>query len=400
MAQLSRTELLSGIRRVVVKVGSAVLTTPEGLNQNVIKRLAAQLAALHGQGDGGRGKNGKGMDVVLVSSAAVAAGRSCMRTQSRKNGHTRSDLSDLPGRQAASAIGQSRLMHEYDQAFEQMGIVSAQVLLTRSGLKMRERFLNARNTLERLLSWRAIPIINENDTVSVAELEFGDNDMLSAMVAGLIGANLCINLTSADGVFDQNPDVNPGAKTLPLIENIAALDIPAMCDGKTAVGRGGMYSKLLAARRAAQIGAPTLILSGKGEFSLTAALRDESMGTLVLPDKKIVSSKKFWLAYHDDPAGAVFVDTGAARALAERGKSLLPAGITSVEGSFPAQALISIKTESGATLGVGLTNFSSFELGRILGRQSSELARELGHDAAEEAIHRDNLLLDPALKEH
>ncbi|MBU1610682.1 MAG: glutamate 5-kinase [Proteobacteria bacterium] len=386
MAQSPRTEHLVGVRRVVVKVGSAVLTNRDGLDPTVIQHLAQELAALHG----------RGLDVVLVTSAAVAAGRSCMRTRGQ-NGST--DLSDLPGRQAASAIGQSRLMHEYDQALERLGIITAQVLLTRSGLKQRERFLNARNTLDRLLKWRVIPIINENDTVSVAELVFGDNDTLSAVVAGLVGADLCLNLTSADGVFDKNPDTNPDAKPMRLIDDIATLDIPAMCDGKTAVGSGGMYSKLLAARRAAQIGSPTLILSGKGDFSLAAALDGAEVGTFILPGDRHISSKKFWLAYHDDPAGAVFVDAGAARALADRGKSLLPAGITRVEGDFDQNALIAIKLEDGTTLGVGLTNFSSLDLERIKGEKTSEIETILGRASCEEAVHRDKMLLDPALKE-
>lgn len=384
MAQNSRSDHFTKVRRVVVKVGSAVLTNENGLDPAVIDRLTSELAALHG----------RGLDVVLVSSAAVAAGRSRIHAAGGKN-----DLADLPGRQAASAIGQSLLMHEYDQALEAHEVVTAQVLLTRDGLKIRERFLNARNTLERLLSWRVIPIINENDTVSVEELEFGDNDTLSAMVAGLIGADLCINLTSADGVYDKNPDTNPDATPLRIIDNIAGLDIPAMCDGKTVAGSGGMYSKLLAARRAAQIGAPTLILTGKNDFSLCDALDGAEVGTLVLPEKRQVSSKKFWLAYHDDPAGAVYVDKGAAAALTSRGKSLLPAGITRVEGEFTQEALIAIKVNSGETLGVGLANYPSHDLERIMGKKTTDILAVLGRAPFEEAIHRDNMLLDAALKE-
>ncbi len=384
MTKHPRTEHLSGIRRVVVKVGSAILTTEQGLDSSVVKRLANELAALHN----------RGLDVVLVTSAAVAAGRKRMHTPKESK-----DLLDLPGRQAASAIGQSRLMHEYDQALEAHDIITAQVLLTRNGLKIRERFLNARNTLERLLSWQAIPIINENDTVSVAELEFGDNDTLAAIVAGLINADLCINLTSADGVFDRNPDTYPDATPLRLIKNIAELDIPTLCDGKTAVGTGGMYSKLVAARRAAQIGAPTLIISGKGQFSLTDALDGHEIGTLILPEKRHISAKKFWLAYHDDPVGAVFVDSGAAGALANRGKSLLPAGIVRVKGEFAQDALIAIKMNNGETLGVGLSNYPAHELRQIMGKKTSQIEALLGRAPFAEAIHRDNMLIDPALKE-
>jgi glutamate 5-kinase len=384
-----RAAHLKNIRRIVVKVGSAVLTSPDGLDHGVITHLCGELAALHA----------RGMDVILVTSAAVAAGRSRLRRQSSSDGQERADLSDLPGRQAASAVGQGRLMHEYDQVLEGLGIVSAQVLLTRTGLKNRERFLNARNTLERLLEWRVVPIINENDTVSVEELEFGDNDTLASMVAGLIGADLCLNLTSADGVFDHNPDTHPGARALGVVDNIAELDIPAMCEGKTAVGSGGMYSKLLAARRAAQVGAPTIILSGKGAFSLARAVDGHETGTLVLPTVKHVSSKKFWLAYHDNPCGALFVDAGAENALRTRGKSLLFAGITRVEGDFDHNALVAIKNAAGRTLGVGLANYPSHELEKVRGRQSSEVAGILGRAPHNEAVHRDNLLLDPAIKE-
>lgn len=381
---MNRKKLLTNVRRVVVKVGSAVLTSGDGLNPDAIDRLATQLARL----------SDLGMDVVLVSSGAVAAGRQRIRERTKKN---KRSYTDLPSRQAASAIGQVRLMHDYDEAFAQHGKATAQVLLTRSGLKNRERFLNARNTMERLLEWGVIPIINENDTVSTRELEFGDNDTLGAMCLGLVGADLFVNLTSADGVFDKNPDSNPDAKSIPTIDNIGALDIESMCDGKTSVGSGGMYSKLRAARRAAQLGVPTLIVSGTGEFDIISALEGEKCGTLVLPSGHIVSSKKFWLAYHDDPSGSILVDKGAASALQTQGKSLLPIGISGVEGCFERGALVFIKSMSGDELGVGLVNFSSNELERVKGKRTSELADIIGPTSFDEAIHRDNMLLDAAI---
>lgn len=378
-----RRQLLSSARRVVVKVGSAVLTMEDGLDLNMIRHLSREIDALRQ----------RGLEVLLVTSGAVAAGRRRIQFMQPDAAH----LSDLPGRQAASAIGQGRLMHEYDRALSELGIVGAQVLLTREGLRIRERFLNARNTLERLLEWGAVPIINENDTVSVKELQFGDNDTLASLAAGLVGADLFINLTSADGVFDKNPDQHSDARRLEVIEDISSLDIPAMCDGKTAVGSGGMYSKLLAARRVAQLGAPTLILSGRKGFSLCAALDGAPGGTLVLPCDHCISSKKFWLAYHDKPIGTIVVDDGAARALNDLGKSLLPAGILEVEGEFGQGALTSIRTLGGRILGVGLSNYASDELQRIKGRKSSDIQDELGHCLYEEAVHRDNMLLDPAI---
>lgn len=386
-----RQALLAPAKRLVVKVGSAVLTNPKGLDLAAVKRLSAGLCVLHDQG----------RDIVLVTSGAVATGRRHMREHHQGAG--RLELKDLPGRQAASAIGQSRLMHEYDKAFARRGKVTAQVLLTRDDLASRERFLNARNTLERLLSWRVIPIINENDTVAVQELKFGDNDTLASLTVDLVGADLFVNLTSADCVFDKNPEWHKDARRLTCIGNISGLDIERTCEGKTAAGSGGMFSKLRAARRAAQLGVPTLIVSGLSGPALSDVLAGEPAGTLVLPEQKTVSHRKFWLAYHADPEGSLYVDAGAAKALSERGKSLLPAGIRRVEGEFAAGALVRIKVADGTTIGVGLSNYSAADLERIRGRKTSEIENILGADGIEghapyaEAVHRDNLLLDPAI---
>lgn len=380
-----RSELLEKARCVVVKVGSAVLTSENGLDSRVVGRLADQIAALCD----------KGIKVVLVSSGAVAAGRT--RIRQSVEGASTIDFSELPSRQAASAIGQSRLMHEYDEAFGRFNRTVAQILLTREDLKSRTRFLNARNTMQRLLSWGVVPIVNENDTVAVAELEFGDNDTLASLMVDLVGADLFVNLTSAGGVFDKNPDKHADACCLPCIEDIDGLDIEGMCDGKTSVGSGGMYSKLRAARRAAQLGVATLIVSGKENFALERIFKGEELGTFVLPCQHTVSHRKFWLAYHDNPVGAIGVDAGAARALREKGKSLLAAGISTVEGRFARGALVRITDAEGVVLGVGLSNYTAAELRRIKGKKSYELAEVLGQAPYSEAIHRDNLLIDAAL---
>ena len=317
-----RADILSRARTVVVKVGSAVLTSDQGLETAAVGRLVDQLSALHG----------RGLRVVLVSSGAVAAGS--MRIRQSVKGAESIDFSELPARQAASSIGQSRLMHEYDEAFGRQGKTVAQILLTREDLKSRTRFGNARNTMLRLLDWGVIPIVNENDTVAVAELKFGDNDTLASLVVDLVGADLCVNLTSAGGVFDKNPDKHPDARCLALIDDVEHLNIEAMCDGKTSVGSGGMYSKLRAARRAAQLGVATLIVSGREGFPLDRIFAGEEMGTLVLPAARTVSHRKFWLAYHDNPAGSIRVDAGAAKALREQGKSLLHAGRARRGGRF------------------------------------------------------------------
>ncbi|BBD09969.1 glutamate 5-kinase [Desulfovibrio ferrophilus] len=372
-----RTAVMKAARRVVIKVGSAVLTGPEGLDLRIVSRLADQLADLHDQG----------LDVVLVSSGAVAAGRRRVKV----------DIDGMPARQAASAIGQSRLMHAYDEAFERYGKTSAQILLTRDDLKSRKRFLNVLNTFRTLLDWRVIPVVNENDTVSVQELKFGDNDSLASLVVNLVDADLYVNLTSAKGVFDSNPDNNPDAKCLPCIENICAMDLDSSCDGKTTDGTGGMYSKLLAARRTAQLGVPTLILSGHEFYGLKRVFEGEELGTWIVPDGKSISSRKFWLAYNNQPEGVLTVDPGASAALVNRGKSLLPAGITAVDGDFGEGALVRITDPGGDTLGVGLVNYAAADIVQIMGRKSADIASILGSCPYPEAIHRDNLLLDAAV---
>ncbi|MDY0306794.1 MAG: glutamate 5-kinase [Desulfovibrio aminophilus] len=379
-----RKAALERARRVVVKVGSAILTTKTGLDPRAVNRLADQLAGLHD----------RGLELVLVSSGAVAAGRGLMRSLNQESAL---ELTDLPGRQAASAIGQSRLMHEYDEAFARYGKATAQVLLTRDDLRHRQRFLNARNTMRRLLDWRVIPIVNENDTVAVAELEFGDNDTLASLTIDLIQADLFINLTSADGVFDKNPDQHPGARCLTCIEDIGALDLARMCSGKTSVGSGGMYSKLRAARRAAQLGVPSLVVSGRTPFVLEKVFDGAEMGTWIPACGHRVSHRKFWMAYHADPVGEIRVDAGAARALTEGGKSLLPAGIAGVEGRFAKGALVRISGPDDLGLGVGLSNYSAADLRKIMGRRTSEIEEILGQAPYPEAVHRDNMLLDAAL---
>ncbi|XPV76983.1 MAG: glutamate 5-kinase [Desulfovibrio sp.] len=378
-----RKKSLASAKTIVVKVGSAVLTGERGLDLRVVNRLADQLAALHD----------KGYNVALVSSGAVAAGKK------RVTSFGNVDLSefsspDLPTKQAASAVGQGRLMHEYDEAFARYDKATAQILLTREDLKDRQRFLNARNTMSKLLDWRVIPIFNENDTVSVSELTFGDNDTLGALTVNLVDADVFINITSADGVFDKNPDSNPDAKCLRYIDNISDFDIEGTCSGKTSAGTGGMYTKLRAARRAAQLGVPTLIISGKTPFALERAFDGDESGTWVFPEAKSVSQRKFWLAYNNEPVGDIILDDGAATALTKRGKSLLPAGITEVNGCFGKGELVRLLTVDGKSIGVGLTNYSSDDLSAIKGHQSGEMAEIISAATYEEAVHRDNMLLD------
>lgn len=371
-------------RRVVVKVGSAVLASGEGLDVARVSSLSGDIAALH---DTGR-------EVVLVTSGAVAAGRGVMR------GLRPITTTALPDKQAAAAIGQSRLMHAYDQAFAAMGKVSAQVLLTREDVKSRQRFLNARNTFATLLSWGAIPVVNENDTVAVSELKFGDNDNLAGLLLNLTGADLFINLTSARGVFDADPGANPDARLMECIEDIERLDVSALCGAKTSLGSGGMHSKLQAARRAAQIGVATYIVPGReaGILGRVFAEPEAALGTWVRPQSKAISSRKFWLAYNPDVVGELRVDAGAVRALVTGGKSLLPAGVTDVSGNFGQGALVRITGPEGKQIGVGLCNYSAAELRRIMGKSLANCAELLETGASyAEAVHRDNMLLDAAV---
>jgi glutamate 5-kinase len=372
-------------RSVVVKVGSAVLTSPEGLHLPVLRGLVDQLARLARTG----------RRVTLVSSGAVAAGRAALAA-------ARGLFPGCMGmaeRQAAAAIGQGRLMREYEDAFAAHGILCAQVLLTREDLRSRSRFLHARNTFGRLLDWGVVPVVNENDTVAVQELKFGDNDALASLLLNLVESDLCINLTSSGGVLSRNPPSAAGQEDIPVLREIAdiqSLDIRSLCGEKTSAGTGGMYSKLLAARRAAQLGVPTLILPGREPGIIDRAFAGESAGTWIAPAPNHVSRRKYWLAYQTEPQGRIFIDAGAARALLEQGGSLLPGGVRGVEGAFSAGSLVSLAA-GPQSLGVGLSNYAAGDLRRIMGLRRHEIAALLGDAHYPEVIHRDNLLLHAAV---
>jgi len=376
--QAERAGTLAQARCIVVKVGSAVLASAKGLDTEVMEALVAQLALLRDQD----------RRVVLVSSGAVAAGRAALGSER--------DTRSMSGRQAASAVGQSRLMHMYDQLFARHNLLSAQVLLTRDDLRSRQRFLNVRNTFTELLGWGTVPVVNENDTVAVQELRFGDNDCLASLLLNLVEAELFVNLTSAGGVFSTDPQRNPDATLLTCVECVRELKLDELCGTRTTLGTGGMYSKLLAARRAAQLGVPTLILPGREPWIITRSFAGEELGTWVRPEAQSVSRRKYWLAYQSDPQGEIEVDDGAAKALVERGSSLLPGGVCRVEGSFQPAALVRIHIQ-GRSLGVGLSNYSAVDLRRIMGRPRLEVAALLGDAHYPEVIHRDNMLLDAAV---
>lgn len=439
--QQERVRVLAQARVIVVKVGSAVLADAKGLNISVLEGLAAQLAALRdmplvgdvpcqpspqsqpsssdhavpscptqevGQmapsaaSDAAAPAQGA-RRLVLVSSGAVAAGRAALSSRGRTV-----ETTGLAARQAAAAVGQGQLMQTWDKVFLPHGMSTAQVLLTRDDLRARQRFLNARNTFAELLQWSVLPIVNENDTVSISELKFGDNDCLASLLVNLVEADLFINLTSSSGVLAADPQKYPDAPILDHIDDVAALDLGQLCGGKTSVGTGGMYSKLLAARRAAQLGVPTLILPGREPWVISRAFAAAGAcpvpaehepfdrGTWVRPAHHAIARRKFWLAYQSDPAGSVHVDDGAAKALLHKGGSLLPGGVRAVEGGFQCGGLVRV-LHNGESIGVGLSNYSAPDLKKIMGLKRHEVAAILGDAHYPEVIHRDNLLLDAAV---
>lgn len=376
----ARHTALQKAKNIIIKVGSAVLTDENGLSCAVLENLVSQIAALQKQG----------RHVCLVSSGAVAAGKKALGTGIKIEG--------LAGKQGAAAIGQGRLMREYEDLFLKHGLLCAQILLTRDDLRSRERFLNAKNTFRQLMQWNTVPIVNENDTVVIHELKFGDNDALASLLCNIVEADLSINLTSTKGVLAKNPLKHPDEQIpiMEFVENIQELNLDELCGGKTSVGTGGMYSKLLSARRSAQLGVPTLIIPGKEPDIILRAFAGEKIGTWICPTSDPVSRRKYWLAYQSDAQGIIAVDEGAYIALNENGKSLLPGGITRVEGNFGAGALVAVMHQN-KKIAVGLSNYSAADLRKIQGLSRIEVAAVLGNAHYPEVIHRDNLLLHAAI---
>jgi glutamate 5-kinase len=374
-----RQQYLSKAKRVVLKLGSAVLTADEVLNLILIQRLVEEISHLRSAD----------REFILVSSGAIAAGCRKLGLTSRPAG--------IPQAQAVAAAGQSVLMRTYEEAFAEFGLKVAQILLTHDDLESRRRFLNARNTLFALLQWQVVPIINENDTVATDELKFGDNDNLAALICNLAGADLLILLTDADGLFEQDPREHPDARLLTLVPTIDAQVEKAAGRSPGILGRGGMVTKLSAAKKAGAAGLPTLIANGLTPGILKKIFAGEEVGTLFLPQEQKLTSRQYWLAYNVTPKGAILVDHGAREALVRHHKSLLPAGILEVFGGFRKGDAVHLLESDGKPFAVGLTNYSAREIGRIKGRQSQEIAQTLGQKGYEEVIHRDNLVVFPEI---
>ncbi len=362
-------------RRVIVKIGSALLVDAERgtLHRRWLEALAADLARCRG----------RGQDVIIVSSGAIALGRRHLRFSSR-------DLK-LEEKQAAAATGMVRLAHAYEEVLGRQGMTVAQVLLTLDDSDDRRRYLNARNTLSTLLRLGAVPLINENDTVATDEIRFGENDRLAGRVAAMISADVLVLLSDIDGFYSTDPRREPGARHIPIIDQITP-EIEAMAGStRTDYGSGGMITKIAAAKSAVAAGCATVVADGKPLHPLRA-IEDGARCTWFLPRANPRAARKHWIAGILGPAGAITIDNGAMKALGN-GKSLLPAGVTEVEGAFKRGDAVIVKAGDGRKIGRGLSAYSADDARRIMGHKSGEIESLLGYRGRDEMIHRDDLVL-------
>lgn len=372
---MSNRESLKRVKRVVVKIGSALLTDDgRGLDSAAIAGWVAQMAAV----------KQRGIELVLVSSGSVAAGMTRLGWAERP-----SAIHEL---QAAAAVGQMGLVQTYENAFAKFDLHTAQILLDHDDLSNRQRYLNARSTLRTLTAMNVVPVVNENDTVVTDEIRFGDNDTLAALVANLVEADLLILLTDQDGMFDSDPRTNSDAK---LLLEMAAGDkcLDAMAGDGGALGRGGMTTKVRAARVAARSGANTVIVGGRLDNAISRVLAGESIGTLMTAVEKPQAARKRWLSGHMQTRGSVQLDDGAVQALLQKGVSLLPVGVRRVCGDFTRGEVVACVNSAGVEVARGLINYSSSEAQQIAGCGSHEIEALLGYKDNDELIHRDNLVL-------
>jgi glutamate 5-kinase len=371
-----RKRVIEKAARIVIKLGSNVLTTPGWkLNRKVFADIARTIATAK--------KRKK--EFILVSSGAIAAGMGTLGFSERPK--------LIPLEQAAAAIGQISLMGLYQRLFSQYGFSVAQVLLTHSDLKDRKRFLNARHALSSLLAYDVIPIINENDSTVVDEIRFGDNDHLSALVTNVVQADLLVILTDIDGLYDRDPKACPKARLIPLVENVTA-GIEKLANGTSStISRGGMITKVAAARTAALFGIPTIIANGKTPGNLDKILQGRDTGTLFLSEQNKLTSRKHWIAFTLKPLGEIIVDAGAKEAILAKGKSLLPSGIIKVQGEFDAGEAVACCDQSGAEFARGLARYSSTDIVKIRGCKTAEIKKVLGRCPAQEVINRDDMVV-------
>lgn len=374
-----RKNYLDTVKRIVVKVGTSTLTHSSSglLNLNRIDNLVRQLADLHNQG----------FEVILVTSGAVGAGMGKLGLKSKPK--------TIPEKQAAAAIGQGILMQMYEKFFSEYGQTIAQILITKEDITNRSRFLNARNTFFTLLEYGAIPIINENDAVVTDEIKIkvGDNDTLSALVSSLVEADLLIILSDIDGLFDNNPKDNPNAHVIHYVNEITEEIVKVAGGAGTNLGTGGMATKIKAARIAISSGTAMVIANGENPKIITDILSGNEIGTWFKPEEHPLGARKHWLAYGTGTDGKLFVDKGAANALMNDQKSLLPSGILSIEGIFNEGHIVAIIDPSGKEIARGVTNYNSYDIDIIKGLKCSEIEDKLGHKFFDEVVHRNNLVI-------
>lgn len=377
MSDIVRQEVMATACRIVVKVGTRVLTRDDGtLNEERIAMLAGNICDL----------TDEGREVILVSSGAVAAGMSHLSISQRPK--------DLAKLQAMAAVGQSALINVYEQSLLPRGRHAAQVLLTAADLHDRTRYLNVRNTLLSLLEFGTVPIINENDTVAVDELAmtFGDNDRLAGLVTNLMRASLLVILSDVDGLHDGDP-ANGNTRVIPLVDEIGDEIMGFVCDRTTGHSKGGMASKINAAKSVTAAGENVLFASGSEPNVLKRVVAGENLGTLFIAQGKTVSPRKRWIGFSAKPHGKLMLDEGASHAITAKGRSLLAIGIVAVEGGFKKGDIVSIRNMRNKEIARGLTNYAAEEIRRIQGLKSDLIEDILGHIRYEEVIHRDNLTL-------
>jgi glutamate 5-kinase len=371
-----RQEVITLAQTVVVKVGTNVLTGPDGtLDREQLQALSDQVQRLRQSG----------RKVALVSSGAIGAGLGQLGMPERPT--------DLRHLQACAAVGQGLLMRAYEECLARYGIHTAQILLTASDFDSRTRYLNARNTILTLFEWNCVPIINENDTVSVAEIRFGDNDHLAAMVTNLLQAPLLILLTVVDGLFAADPKTDPAGAPLHTVPRIDGFVMDMAGGSRSALGTGGMRSKLRAARLATAAGESVIIANGRRPGILDALFACEPVGTLFLPHGSTVPAWKRWLGYTARPRGRLIVDAGARNAVQNKGKSLLPIGVVQVVGTFGKGDVVALSDPDGVEFARGLTNYSSSDATKISGLRTEQIGEALGTVPYDEIIHRDNLVV-------
>lgn len=370
-----RQKTLANTKRILVKVGSGVLAGPIGLDLERIQHLAGQIANLRAQG----------REIVVVSSGAILAGMGRRGLQRRPE--------SIPEKQAAAAVGQSLLMRAWDDALGQHGRTAGQILLTADDLAHRHRYLNARHTIRTLLDWGCTPIINENDTVMVDEIKFGDNDQLAALIAAMMCADLAVFLSDVDGLFDGDPKETPDAKPIRTVQKVDTALLGLAGDRTSQAGTGGMRSKLLAAKKTGDAGIPLLMIPGREDLCLERALGGEVIGTLFIGRESHMTARKHWLINVPRPAGTLVLDSGAAKVIRERGTSLLAVGIKNVRGAFDVGEPVRCVDENDDIIGVGLVNYTSAEINMIKGCRTDEIAARLGSRPFDEVIHRDHFAL-------